>query len=105
MPTRWIATLVALFFVPTPSAAQSVADFYRGKTVTIVVSTSSGGGYDALARARHVAYDHRGIAGDEPPDVTRQRACERIVTAAARRAYHDGDSLAVVEVGDGLRGG
>jgi tripartite-type tricarboxylate transporter receptor subunit TctC len=36
--------------------AEPIADFYRGKTVTIVVSTSSGGGYDAMARmiSRHI---------------------------------------------------
>jgi tripartite-type tricarboxylate transporter receptor subunit TctC len=32
-------------------ADKSVADFYRGKTVTVVVSSGVGGGYDALARA------------------------------------------------------
>ena len=39
-----------------PAAADPVADFYKGRTVTIVVSTSSGGGYDTLARAigRHI---------------------------------------------------
>src|SRR5688572_4361809 len=56
MPIRWISALAALCVTLTPASAQSVADFYRGKTVTIVVSTSSGGGYDALARAlsRHM---------------------------------------------------
>src|SRR5262249_56917030 len=52
-----IAAIVALpALATTPAAAQSVADFYRGKTVTIVVSTSTGGGYDAMARAgaRHI---------------------------------------------------
>jgi tripartite-type tricarboxylate transporter receptor subunit TctC len=34
-----------------PAQAQSVADFYRGKTVSMIVSTSTGGGYDTLARA------------------------------------------------------
>ncbi len=36
--------------------AQSVADFYKGKTMVIVVSTGAGGGYDSLARgmARHL---------------------------------------------------
>jgi tripartite-type tricarboxylate transporter receptor subunit TctC len=33
-----------------PAAAESVADFYRGKTISIIVSTSTGGGYDVLAR-------------------------------------------------------
>ena len=40
------------------SAAQAdaVADFYKGRTVTVVVSSSAGGGYDTLARAvaRHI---------------------------------------------------
>ncbi len=34
-----------------PAQAQSVADFYKGKTVTMIVSSSAGGGYDALSRA------------------------------------------------------
>ena len=55
----------ALFSVMAASAlllggasvkAQSVEDFYRGKTVSMVVSSSPGGGYDALSRtlARHL---------------------------------------------------
>jgi tripartite-type tricarboxylate transporter receptor subunit TctC len=40
----------------TPARADAVADFYRGKTVTVVVSSSAAGGYDAIARmvARHM---------------------------------------------------
>lgn len=34
-----------------PAHAAPVADFYKGATVTMVVSTSTGGGYDTLARA------------------------------------------------------
>jgi tripartite-type tricarboxylate transporter receptor subunit TctC len=37
--------------VASPTYAQSPADFYRGKTVTIVVGYSAGGGYDIYARA------------------------------------------------------
>jgi tripartite-type tricarboxylate transporter receptor subunit TctC len=32
------------------AAADEVSDFYRGKTVTIIVSNPAGGGYDLLAR-------------------------------------------------------
>lgn len=45
---------------PQAAPAQSVADFYKGKTVTIVVGSDVGGGYDLTARtmahylARHV---------------------------------------------------
>jgi len=56
MPTipryRWLPALVAvLALCASPAHAQSVADFYKGKSVTIVVSTSAGGGYDTMARA------------------------------------------------------
>src|SRR5947207_513532 len=48
------ATLVALF--AAPAGAQSVADFYRGKTIEIQNAYSVGGGYDIYARiiARHI---------------------------------------------------
>src|SRR5260370_38781056 len=40
-------SLALLALTPAaPAAAQSVADFYRGRTVTISVGLSAGGGYD-----------------------------------------------------------
>jgi tripartite-type tricarboxylate transporter receptor subunit TctC len=63
-----ILALVAL--APTmPAAAQPVADFYRGKTISMVVATSPGGDYDLRARmlARHMS---RHIPG-EPAIVAR----------------------------------
>jgi tripartite-type tricarboxylate transporter receptor subunit TctC len=58
MPTTLysIMALAAAMACASTATAQSAADFYKGKTVTIVVSTSTGGGYDALARgiARHL---------------------------------------------------
>jgi tripartite-type tricarboxylate transporter receptor subunit TctC len=40
----------------TAAKADAVADFYKGRTVTIVVSSAAAGGYDAVARAvaRHL---------------------------------------------------
>ena len=40
----------------TAASAQTSPDFYKGKTITIVVGTSAGGGYDTYARliARHM---------------------------------------------------
>lgn len=48
------AALVALA-ASSPASADSVSDFYKGKTVTIWVGYSAGGGYDVYARtfARH----------------------------------------------------
>ena len=42
--------------VALPAQAQSVADFYQGKTVSMIVGGSAGGGFDTLARAisRHI---------------------------------------------------
>src|SRR6202163_2896726 len=56
-----LVPLAALLLAPAPAAAQ--ADFYKGNTIDLVISTGVGGGLDANARvvARHLA-DH--IAGD-----------------------------------------
>src|SRR6266542_4118752 len=53
----------------TAASAQSVADFYRGKTLSMVIATSPGGDYDLRARlvARHM---RRHIPG-EPSVVVR----------------------------------
>ncbi len=48
---RMLSLLIAVSaLAASPAAAQSVADFYKGKTVTLIVSSAPGGGYDALAR-------------------------------------------------------
>jgi tripartite-type tricarboxylate transporter receptor subunit TctC len=51
------ASIVALLGTQSPAGADSVEDFYRGKTVTIMVGASTGGGYDGDARvvARNIA--------------------------------------------------
>lgn len=46
--------LLCLFLIATlaqTAHAQSVADFYHGQTISMVVSSSAGGGYDTLSRA------------------------------------------------------
>jgi tripartite-type tricarboxylate transporter receptor subunit TctC len=52
MQMRVPLTCLLLAGAAMPAAhAQSVEEFYRGKTVTMVVSSSPGGGYDTLSRA------------------------------------------------------
>src|SRR5579864_5234792 len=48
--------LAALVLGSLSAAAQPAADFYKGKTVTYIVATAPGGGYDAYGRliARHM---------------------------------------------------
>ena len=56
VPTRLRrASIVALLLVTglavPPAQADGLADFYRGKTVSLVVGSSTGGGYDTMTRA------------------------------------------------------
>src|SRR5215216_4828687 len=47
---------LALVFFASPAGADSVEDFYKGKTINLVIGYSVGGGYDLYARqmARHI---------------------------------------------------
>ena len=47
---------LAALVLATPAQAQSVADFYKGKTIRMVVGIDVGSGYDVNARllARHL---------------------------------------------------
>jgi tripartite-type tricarboxylate transporter receptor subunit TctC len=47
---RMLLTALALLASAEAASAQSVADFYKGKTVTILVGSDVGGGYDLTAR-------------------------------------------------------
>jgi tripartite-type tricarboxylate transporter receptor subunit TctC len=51
-----ISALASILVLTVPAHAQSVAEFYKGKQVTIVVGAPPGGGYDLWARAiaRHM---------------------------------------------------
>ena len=54
-----IGALLAMTAVATSACADPVADFYRGRTVTLAIGYSAAGGYDTYARvvARHLG-DH-----------------------------------------------
>src|SRR6185503_18937267 len=60
MPGRWARHALTAFawmaFLALPAKADAVSDFYRGKTVTLVVGYGPGGGYDVYARlvGRHL---------------------------------------------------
>jgi tripartite-type tricarboxylate transporter receptor subunit TctC len=62
MPLYIVASLQSL---GVPAAADTVADFYRGKTLTISVGFTAGGGYDMHARllARHLSRHVPGAPG------------------------------------------
>ena len=57
MKSRIIGTATAAFFIACPAHAQTEADFYRGKTVTLSISAGVGGGFDTYGRtvAEHLS--------------------------------------------------
>jgi tripartite-type tricarboxylate transporter receptor subunit TctC len=48
--SNWIASIALATVLALPAQAQNVANFYKGKTVTIIVGYTAGGGFDAYAR-------------------------------------------------------
>src|SRR5436309_173206 len=53
----WMFALgLALLFLPATSRAQTPEDFYRGRTITLVIGSGPGAGYDVYGRllARHI---------------------------------------------------
>ncbi len=56
MPWRAAVFVAAILVLPVPVRAQSVADFYHGKQVQMLIGYSAGAGYDLYARvlARHM---------------------------------------------------
>jgi tripartite-type tricarboxylate transporter receptor subunit TctC len=54
---------VALLLTPVPAPAEPVADFYRGKTISLYVGFPPGGGYDLYARV-FAPYFTRHIPGN-----------------------------------------
>lgn len=76
-----VASACTLALLSSQAAfAQSVADFYKGKTITIVVGSDVGGGYDLTARtlAHHLA---RHIPGQPSIIVQNKPGASSIVAA------------------------
>jgi tripartite-type tricarboxylate transporter receptor subunit TctC len=54
---RWtVACLAATLLTASPAGAQTVEEFYKGKSLTLVVGNGPGGGFDVFGRllARHI---------------------------------------------------
>src|SRR5258705_904328 len=95
---RWIGLLYfASILLTFPTAAQTAGDFYKGKTVNIIVGFGPGGGYDLYARllSRHLG---RNIPGT--PNVVVQNMDGAGSVRAANYVYavapKDGTAIAAV---------
>jgi tripartite-type tricarboxylate transporter receptor subunit TctC len=88
-----LAALAAIVIAPLPAAAQ--ADFYKGRTIELIVSTGVGGGLDANARvvARHLVNHVPGqptIVVKNMPGAGHIRAANYVFTQAPK----DGTTIA-----------
>jgi len=50
LTVRSLCLLAALAALTSTAEAQSVADFYKGRSISLIIGYSAGGGYDAYAR-------------------------------------------------------
>ncbi len=92
---------IAAFSPTLPAVAEPIEDFYRGKTVQMVIrSQAGGGGYDSYARllARHIG---RNIPGNPRVMPVNMPGGGGIVSAnfVAKAAPKDGTVLAIVSQG------
>jgi tripartite-type tricarboxylate transporter receptor subunit TctC len=91
----WASSAAGL--VVHPACAQSVAEFYKGRTVGMIVGGSPGGGFDTLARAiaRHIGKHIPGNPNVVPrnmPGAGGLRAMEHLYNVAEK----DGSVIALV---------
>ena len=98
---RRMTFLVAACCLATmPAKAQSVAEFYGGKQITLIVGSTPGGGYDTQARlvARHIG---RHIPGN--PTVVVQNMPAAGSLAATNHMFNiapkDGSTIALIQRG------
>ena len=89
--------VLAALLCAQPAAADAVADFYRGKTVTCFIGYGVGGGYDLFARtiSRHLS---RHIPGNPAIVPVNMPGASSMVLGnhLARRAPRDGTAFGAV---------
>lgn len=90
------AAACAALLLPAVALAQSAADFYKGKRLTLIVGYAAGGGYDTYARlaAQHFA---RNVAGNPGIIVQNMPGADSLTALnhLANRANRDGTVIAI----------
>jgi tripartite-type tricarboxylate transporter receptor subunit TctC len=94
------ASITAILALSAPAQAQSVEEFYRGKTITIQVGFTAGGGYDLYARVlgRHMGRHIPGnpqIVVQNMPGAGSLKATQFVYSVAPK----DGTAIASVSRG------
>ena len=86
LPRSAIALFFSMSSVTAAAHAQDATSFYKGRTITIVIGSSPGGGYDTYGRllARHLAKHIPGNPGVTPanmPGAASNTAASHVVTS------------------------
>ena len=103
MTVRRLCLLAALLVVPSAASADPVADFYRGKQITLLIASGAAGGYDTYARvlANHFS---RHLPGE--PAIVPKNVPAAGGLAAANTLYsvspHDGLTIGALTNGVGM---
>jgi tripartite-type tricarboxylate transporter receptor subunit TctC len=99
----WIRTLGALpllLLLALPATADPVADFYAGRQITLLIGTTTGGGYDLYGRmlARHIG---RHIPGNPELIVKNMPGADGLLLTnyIANKGPRDGSEIAAVQNG------
>jgi tripartite-type tricarboxylate transporter receptor subunit TctC len=95
---QFIAMALLIASLAPSARADAITDFYKGKTVALVVGSSTGGGYDTMARAV-ARFIGKHIPGN-PTVVVRNMPGAGGITAlnyVANQAERDGSVLALVQ--------
>ena len=95
---RAATAIIAIATAPAAVVADPIEDFYKGKTVSMVLSSATGGGYDTLARlvARYMPKHIPGnpqVAVRNMPGAGGITATNHLYTVAAR----DGSVIGAVQ--------
>src|ERR1700675_1352674 len=95
-----VVALVAVCSAPTTAPADPVADFYRGKTISVLIGVGAGGEYDTIARLV-ASYIGRYIPG--PPALVPQNMTGasglKSMNYLATLAPHDGTAIGMISEG------
>jgi tripartite-type tricarboxylate transporter receptor subunit TctC len=103
-PTMWLRATAALMLLATAGSvsakADALEDFYKSKSLQLIISSTPGGGYDAMARA-YARYMGSYMPGS-PPVIVRNMPGAGGITAGNwlyATAPQDGTTLAAVHQG------
>jgi tripartite-type tricarboxylate transporter receptor subunit TctC len=97
MIARLLLLAIASLWCIVPASAQSVAEFYKGKTITVYIGYGAGGAYDLFARtiARHMP---RHVPGNPTMLPMNMPGASSMILAnhLAKRAPQDGTAFGAV---------